>query len=171
MRRGIAISKSKQHGQSAYTLAEVLVATFLLGTMTISLFAGFSAGFWLTQMAREDERATQILKGRIEVLRLAMWEDLNSNPYMSFREHFDPSAATTNANGTVSNPSFQYLGTNWISTATNVIPGNLQYANNMRLLTVQVQWTNHNGTNVLMRQRQMQTLVARDGIQNYPWGP
>src|SRR5580765_2999708 len=100
MRRGIAISKYKQRGQSAYTLTEVLIATFVLGTMTISLFAGFSAGFWLMQMAREDERATQVLKGRIEVLRLAKWDDLTANPSMSFREHFDPSALMTNVAGT-----------------------------------------------------------------------
>ena len=147
-----------------------MVATLVLGTLTISLFAGFSAGFWLTQMAREDERATQVLKGRIEVLRLAKWDDLTANPSMSFRERFDPSALMTNVDGTTANPSFQYLGTNWISIPTNVIPGGMQYVNNMRLLTVQVRWTNHNGTNLIMRQRQMQTLVARDGIQNYQWG-
>src|SRR5438105_2746855 len=116
--------------RSAHTLAEVMVAVLVLGTMTVSLFAGLSSGFTLLRMAREDERATQILKGRIELIRLCRWDDLLSNPGMSFREHYDPSSLVTNTDRTVSNTTFVYVGTNWISAPTNVIPAGQSYANN-----------------------------------------
>ena len=157
----------KRRPQSAHTLAEVMVAALILATMTVSLFAGFSSGFAVVLMAREDERATQILNGKIETIRLCKWRDLINYPVMSFQEYYDPFGAITNAGGAL------YLGTisNSIPTGVITAPGAAFYVNNMRLLTVQVQWTNYNGKNVILRQRQMQTLVAQYGIQNDPWDP
>ena len=43
------------------------------------------------------------------------------------------------------------------------------YASNMKLVTITIYWTNypHLATNVIVRTRQMQTLVARYGMQPY----
>ena len=44
------------------------------------------------------------------------------------------------------------------------------YKDNMRALTVTIYWTNYlqkPNTNVIVRSRQMQTYVARFGMQNY----
>ena len=146
------------------------MALLVLGTMAISLFAGFSAGFSIVMMAREDERATQILNGKIEAIRLCKWSDLTNLPVISFQTRYDPPRTNDSPGFTNSNPGVLYLGT--ISSTTNTIAtlGSVPYTNDMRLVTVSVQWTNYSGKNPILRTRTLQTLVARYGIQNYFWG-
>src|SRR5437588_6062164 len=64
---------------SGHTLAEVMVAIAVIGFMLVSLYAGFSSGFALVRVARENLRATQILAERMEVLRLVRWDNVNTN--------------------------------------------------------------------------------------------
>src|SRR5262249_43999527 len=64
----------KQNG--GQTFAEVLVAIGVLGFMLVSLYAGFSSGFAVVRVARENLRATQILEERMEVIRLFRWEEV-----------------------------------------------------------------------------------------------
>jgi type II secretory pathway pseudopilin PulG len=158
---------TNRNAQSAHTLAEVMVAALILGTMAISLFAGFSAGFAIVFMAREDERATQILNGKIEEIRLCKWRDLTNYPVIAFQEYYDPLGATTTTKGAL------YRGTISNSIPSDVFtgPGAAPYLNSLRLLTFQVQWTNYNGKKAILRQRQMQTLVAQYGTRNDPWDP
>ena len=54
--------------QQAYTLAEVLVATLLLSTLLVSLYAGMSGGLAYTAMVREELRATQVMLERKSVV-------------------------------------------------------------------------------------------------------
>jgi type II secretory pathway pseudopilin PulG len=155
---------SNRTAQSAHTLAEVMVAVLVLATMTVSLFAGFSAGFAIVRMAGEDERATQILNGKIEAIRLCRWSDLTNYPVISFQTYFDPPGLVSNSAGAL------YKGTISISPATNIISAPASYAGNMRLVTVSLQWTNYSGKNPIVRTRTLQTQVARYGMQNYFWG-
>src|SRR5437660_7956047 len=115
---------ANRSAQSAHTLAEVMVAVLVLATMTVSLFAGFSAGFAIVRMAGEDERATQILNGKIEAIRLCRWSDLTNYPVISFQAYFDPPGLASNSAGAV------YNGTISISPATNAITAPFSYAGN-----------------------------------------
>ena len=162
----------KRRPQSAHTLAEVMVAALILGTMAVSLFAGFSAGFAIIQMVREDERATQILSGKIEAMRLCKWRDLTNYSVIPFQEHYDPPRTNDPPGFTNSTLGALYVGSISVTTITNASLSSAPYANNMRSVTVQVQWskTDRDGT-VIQRQRQMQTLVAQYGMQNDPWDP
>jgi hypothetical protein len=152
---------SSARSQTAHTLAEVMVAVLVLATMTISLFAGFSSGFSLILMAREDERATQILNGKAEALRLCRWSELTNYPVISFQTYYDPSGVASNSAGAL------YVGT---ITTSNPVVGSASYASNMRLVTISLQWTNYSGKKALVRSRTLQTQVARYGMQNYFWG-
>jgi hypothetical protein len=145
----------------AHTLAEVMVATLIVATMTVSLFAGFSAGFAIVLMAREDERATQILNSKVEAVRYCRWSDLTNYPVIPFLAYYDHSR-----NGDTN------LGAVYVGTISNsdVSIGALAYASDMKLVTVSVQWTNHSGSRVIVRTRSIQTQVARYGMQNYLWG-
>src|SRR4029077_10617022 len=49
---------ARQRQQSAYTIAEVVVAVLVLTTMMIAIYGGFSYGFTVMQTAREGLRAT-----------------------------------------------------------------------------------------------------------------
>jgi type II secretory pathway pseudopilin PulG len=151
--------KSNPARNAAYTLVEVVMAVFILAIMTISLYGGFSAGFAVVQLARENLRATQIILQKMETVRLYNWSQvLNTNNYLkpTFTNYYDPA----NKSGTM------YRG--FVTTTTPGFSG-VTYSNDMKRLTVTLFWTNyqHGSTNKIVRSRQMQTYIARYGMQNY----
>jgi hypothetical protein len=152
-----------QPTQRAYTITEVVVATFVLGVLTVSLFGAFSSGIALVQMSRENLRATQILTQKMEALRLLTWTQA-ANPSVAtpvFSEWYVPSTTGGQGFGTL------YHGVVDISPAPESIPAD--YRDAMRLVTVTLYWTNylHGSSSPIVRSRQMQTQVARYGMQNY----
>ena len=159
--------KISRHGGSrraefAYTLAEVVMGAMIVSVTFVSLYAGMSSGFAVTRVARENLRATQIMLERMEGIRLYNWEQLiysNWIPTM-FTNYYYP---LTNAGESCGIP---YTGKFTITNVTFPSPAP-SYANNMRLISVQVWWTNSLGTNQLVRTRQMQTYVGRIGLQSY----
>jgi Tfp pilus assembly protein PilV len=145
---------------SAYSLAEVLVAVLLVGLLTISLYAGFSSGFGAMQSARENLRATQVMVKKLEAVRLIKWSELRN---VSFQEYYDPHGAATNAGGVL------YTGTLTTNAAT-AIPDAAAYKADVRLVTVRIFWTNQFGPKLITQSREMETYVARHGMQNYIFG-
>lgn len=143
---------------AGYTIAEVMVAVLLLGLMMVSLFSGFTMGTGTLRTTREDLRATQILSEKMEAIRLCRWDDLIAKCPSTFTEQYDPTVAT---NGTI------YYGKIKLDIPTNLPSA---YNNNMRLITVSVNWTNIQGRQIVAHTRQMQTQSALDGMQNYIWG-
>ena len=142
--------------QTAFTLLEAMVAVGVFATLFTSLYIAFSAGFTVMRVARENLRATQILAERCETVRLYTWDQLKDPAY--FKTTF------TNA--------YAPLGTAYYGTATLAQPTNIgsaSYVADMRTLTIGVRWTN----GVAKKQphfRQMETQVARHGMQNYVFG-
>jgi len=149
-------------GRRAFTLAEVLVAVFVLAVVTLSLYGGFGTGFMLVDSAREDLRATQILTQKAEAIRLCTYSSLSNCP-ITFVERYDPSNTNNNMTGTI------YRGTITTNVPTQ-IPDTAAYKTNMCLATITLYWTNFCGKQTAAHSRTMQTLVARYGIQNYIWG-
>ncbi|HEX7860857.1 MAG TPA: prepilin-type N-terminal cleavage/methylation domain-containing protein [Verrucomicrobiae bacterium] len=139
--------------EKAYSLVEVLVAVVVLGIMFVSLYSGFSAGFAVTQLARENLRATQILQEKMETIRLYTWDQINTPGFMptNFVESFY--AVGTNAN------SMTYTGTVWVTKA----PSTNSYSNELKLVNIKLNWVSAD----VQRTRQMQTYVTRHGLQNY----
>jgi prepilin-type N-terminal cleavage/methylation domain-containing protein len=149
------------HSTRAYTLPEVMMSVAIFAIMMSSLFAGFSYGFANIKATREDLRATQILTGKMEALRLCTWNQLSNCP-SSFVEYYDPLAGTTN-NGAV------YSGTIITAVPTN-IDNSISYRDKMRLITITVSWTTSTRGSAITHSRQMQTYSAFYGLQNYIWG-
>jgi len=149
---------------SAFTLAEVIVAVFILTTMALSLYAGFSTGFMIVDSARSDLRASQILMQKAEALRLCTWSSLASCP-ITFVEKYDPSAYSGGSGSG---------GTIYSGTLTTNVPASIRnsaaYKTNMCLVNLTLYWTNFDGCQYSVHSRTMQTLVARYGLQNYIWG-
>lgn len=146
-----------------YTFLEVIVAVLVLSLMMVSLYGGISLGFSVLSSSREDLRATQILVRKTEAIRLFTWSELlDSTNYLrpTFTERYDP-LSVTNGSGPM------YTGVISLSTPTNLPDA---YATNMRTVTISVYWTNYSGKASTVRVRQMETRVARYGIQNYVWG-
>ena len=117
-------------------------------------YLGFTQGFAIIQLARENLRATQILQEKAETIRLFTWDDVlaaTASTYVS-TNYFSP-LATSGGNGTA------YTVTREVGTP----PIKESYAGDIKLVTFTVKWTSGN----LLRQRQMQTLVAQYGLHNY----
>jgi hypothetical protein len=138
-----------------------MVAVLIIGTMVVCLYGGFSSGFAIMQMAREDLRATQILMQKMEAVRLCTWRQV-TNASISFSERYDPLGAASNSGGAV------YSGVLQVGPAT-AIPS-VAYSSNLRLITGRIYWTNFSGGKQIVRSREMQTLAARYGMQSYLWG-
>jgi hypothetical protein len=151
---------------AAFTITEAVVAAGLFAIVFLAAYWGIVQGDKLIENTRENERATQILLDKAEVLRLYTWDELTNIAFtpLSFSESYNASG-TTNNNGAVTdgNEALTYYGSVTIGSA----PLTETYSNDMRLLTFQLNWTN----NYLNHQRQFTTLVSRYGEHNYIYGP
>jgi len=164
-----------QSRQSAFSLVEVLVCTAIMVILFVSLYGGISSGFAVVNLARENIRANQVIVEKMETIRLYNWDQINSNGFLppTFTAPFFPGVITnlvaTNTDGTLqtavtrfdssTSGGLIYYGTVGITNA----PVSDQYSTNMRLITVSLSWTNGNN----IRNRQLQTLVSQNGMQNY----
>jgi len=143
-------------GSAGHTLIEVMVASSVLAFMVVSLYAGFSSGFAVLRVARENLRATQSLEERMEVLRLIKWDDVA--PGFIPDSFTAPFVATDSTNST-STAAFAYTGTVSIAAA----PFSESYAQHLKVIKIDLNWTSGNIT----RSRQMTSYVSKFGLQNY----
>ena len=145
--------------KAAFTLIEVLCSIAIAAFVVSALFYGFDNGYAMLRSTREDLRATQILMQRTEIIRLLTWTQLASCP-TTFQESYNQTTATNSSSGTV------YYGTFSVTTATN-IPNTVTYKSSVKLVTISVVWTNTTGSVNVAHRREMQTLSAQNGMQNY----
>ena len=151
-------SKHRTHGQTAFTILEVLVGAAIFGLGLVSLLVGLSSSFAFTRLAREELRATQIMLERMETIRLYNWAQINgSNAFViptTFTNAYYPPGLSI-AGG------IYYTGQITISAATNL--DTASYSNAMRFVSVSLWWPSGN----MLRTRSMTSLVGSNGIQNY----
>jgi len=107
--RIIPTSAQARATRDAYTLTEVMMAATVILIIMLSLFLGLSMGFYITRTSREDLRATQVVIGRLEGIRLYNWNQIvysNTIP-KTFTETYypmtiispnNPTAITTSIN-------------------------------------------------------------------------
>lgn len=147
---------------SAFSLIETVMGAMMVSFLFVSLYAGMSGGFAFTKVARENLRATQIMLERMEGIRLYNWDQLVSSNMipLTFTNYYYPLASSNQSRGIPYAGTFALSNVNFPSPAPS-------YANDMRLITVRIWWTNSLGTNQVVRSRQMQSLVGRLGVQNY----
>lgn len=136
-----------------FSLTEVCVGMAVVGMVCVSLYSGLTSGLATVRMARENERATQIMTEKLDTIRLYSWDKITNAGYIptDFLKAFSPKDGT--------NSGVVYSGTVNIASA----PVETAYRTNMRQVTVTVSWK----SGAMNRQRSMTTLVAKDGMQNY----
>ncbi len=144
--------KRQVHGT---TMVDVVAAMVILAIMVGALMGSFSYGFFMMQLARENQRATQILLEKAETIRLYRWDQVNTPGFIpdTFTDVYDPQAPD-------GSQGITYNGTVSISNVTS----SASYADNLRQLTINLQWTTARN---FARSRTLSTLIAKDGIQNY----
>jgi hypothetical protein len=136
-------------------MIEIAVTLALVMLLFTSLFAGLSWGFGITQVTRENLRATQIMLEHVEGVRLYNWNQLVYSNWLpaNFTNYYYP---LTNHG---ESPGIAYVGT----MAVTAVPFSNSYSGNIRAITVTVNWTNNN----VARTRSMTTFAAEYGMQNY----
>jgi prepilin-type N-terminal cleavage/methylation domain-containing protein len=148
---------------AGYTLVEVLCAVMIAAIAAAVLFVGFDNGFAILRTTREDMRATQILMQKTEAVRLCTWQQLtNVNNVGVFKEYYFPAGTT--------NPGTLYVGRITTTGAAANVPNSAVYKGNLHLVTITLAWTNFVGNKLVAHSRQMQTLSAKYGMQNYLFG-
>lgn len=139
---------------AGFSLIEVLVGMMIAGIVIISLYASFSSGFALTEAARENLRATQIMVEKMETIRLYTWDQINTPGFIpaTFTNYYAQTGGNTNQ-------GFAFVGRTSIAAA----PLTTSYGNDMKMVTIGLSWRNGS----VARNRQMTSLVARYGLQAY----
>jgi hypothetical protein len=141
----------------AYSMAEVMVGVSLMGILFVSLYGGMSSGFAVTQVARENLRATQIMLERMEGVRLYNWNQLVYSNWVpsTFTNWYYPLTQSGES------PGIMYVGRMTVNGAS--LSPSSSYSTNMRAVTMTINWVSAN----VPRSRQMTTYVSRNGVQNY----
>lgn len=138
----------------AFTLVEVILSVTIIGIAAAGLIGGITGSFFVMRMARENQRATQVMMERAEALRVFSWTQITNGSI--------PPTFTDWYMGNSNSPGAVYYGT---ITITNVpfTCSTSSYNTNMYEVDIGVTWT----TDGVTRSRTMSTYVARDGMQNY----
>ncbi|MBC8003475.1 MAG: prepilin-type N-terminal cleavage/methylation domain-containing protein [Opitutaceae bacterium] len=154
MKTSIKTKLLKGVRRTGFTLVEVMIASAVMGTVMVSIYGGLTAGFALTQSARENLRATQIMIEKFETIRLYTWDQVNTAGFIptSFTNFY--SEVQGGANG-----GLAYTGT--VTIADSGLTSS--YAGDMKRVSIQVRWNPGN----FQRTRQISTFVSRSGLQNY----
>jgi Tfp pilus assembly protein PilV len=141
-----------RRAESGAALAEVVIATAILGISIAGIMAVIFSGFFIVGRTRENQRATQIILEKVETIRLYSWSQINSNGFIpaTFSQLYDPQDSQ----------GINYIGTFTIAP----FPYETSYSTNMRQVTVTLRWT---GERNLQRDRTFVTYIAKDGVQNY----
>src|SRR5205814_4257775 len=119
----------------ASTMVEVVVAIGILAILGAGVVGSFKYGFFMMDMVRQNQRATQIMLAKAETVRLYRWDQVLSNGFIptTFPDVYDPQAP-------VGQQGVTYNGTVII---TN-FPENRSYSTNMRQLTIGLTWKTGN---------------------------
>jgi hypothetical protein len=144
-------------GQRGFTFAEVMMSIAVTLVMFIAFYAAMSSGVRTIQVARENLRATEILVGEMEDLRLLNWQQLTNTTYLptSF-------TVTYNQNGT-NTSGVTYTGA--VNVASIPWTSSTSYSANMKQVSITLTWNSWG----VQRQRSMTNYCAQYGVQPYVW--
>lgn len=147
--------------RNAFTILEVSIGMMVTGIVFVSLYAGMSQGFKITQISRENLRATQVLIERLESIRLNTFDQLDTPGFVPTTPVMEPyysDPTKSNDNG-----GFNYS----VKVSITNAPMTAGYSSDLRLVVVEATWTSGG----VLRQREMSSLIARNGLQSYVYNP
>jgi type II secretory pathway pseudopilin PulG len=138
------------------TLMEVIMATGIIAITGAGVISSINYGLCIMRIARENQRATQVMLEKIEAIRLYNWSEVTNLAFIpdTFSAPYDPTARTA---GTTYYGTMSVTTPSWVGTTPN-------YAGNIRQFNVTLVWTN---AAHLRHARSLSTYVAQNGVQNY----
>jgi len=155
--RKLPVARARIHSvQSAFTVVEVMVGIAVTAIMGVALYSGIGVAFSQLRLSRENLRATQILEGKMEIVRQYNWDQVANTPGFVPTTFSEPFFADNPTNG-VSN--FTYTGT---VTVTNA-PITESYSNDLKMVKIKITWKSGG----IVHNRQTITFVSQYGLQRY----
>src|SRR4051812_33207014 len=111
--------KARGLRQAGFRLIELCVAMSIILVTFLTIFASLTMGLSITQISRENLRATQIMLDKMEGVRLYNWDQLTNSTYLI--SSFTNSFFETNRIGmsTAQGSGVQYVGAVSVATSTN----------------------------------------------------
>jgi type II secretory pathway pseudopilin PulG len=148
------IRRTGKYSENGTTLVDVILAVAIVAIMAGGLIGSLSYGFYTMQMARENQRATQIMLEKTEAIRLYNWTQVTNAGFIpnTFTDVYDPQGGTS-AQGVV------YSGT----VTKSSVPFSTSYSPLMIQVKIDLAWN----TRAIHRTRSLTTYIAKDGVQNY----
>jgi prepilin-type N-terminal cleavage/methylation domain-containing protein len=157
MKTNPSCERAVRWGQRGFTFAEVMMSIAVTLVMFIAFYAALSSGVRTIQVARENLRATEILVGQMEEIRLLRWDQLTNTVIM-------PTSFTVsyNQNGT-NTTGVTYTGT--VAVASMPWTTTTSYSANMKQVSITLNWNSWG----VQRHRSMTNYCALFGVQPYVW--
>jgi prepilin-type N-terminal cleavage/methylation domain-containing protein len=139
------------------TLMEVVMATGIIAITGAGVISSINYGICIMRIARENQRATQVMLEKLEAIRLYNWTQVTNTGFIpsTFTASYDPTS--------IGNQGTTYYGTMSVTVPT-FIGATPNYSANLRQFNVSLTWTNAGG---LSHARRLSTYVAQNGVQNY----
>ena len=160
--KGLAASSGKSWpGRAAFSLIEAVVAVSVIMIGFVTIFGSMTMGFSITQLSRENLRATQIMLDKMEGIRLYNWTQVTNSAFL--QSTFTNWFYETNNIGQITASGNGVLYTGIVSVVS--MPFSTSYTTNMVQVNVTVGWTSQ--TKAMQRTRTMSTFVSQSGLQNY----
>jgi Tfp pilus assembly protein PilV len=143
---------------SGMSLMEVVMATGIIAITGGGVISSVNYGLCVMRIARENQRATQVMLEKLEAIRLYNWTQVTNDNFIpdTFTAPYDPTA-NGSAQGTTYYGTMSVTAPTFIGTAPN-------YAASLRQFNVSLSWTNLGG---IRHTRSLSTYVAQNGVQNY----
>jgi prepilin-type N-terminal cleavage/methylation domain-containing protein len=151
------VSRGCKHGlirrarQSAFTMIEVMISMAIVGVLIVALYSALASAVPMVRSCQENERVTQILSEKLDVIRLYNWVQMtNKFVQTNFVVGIDP---------LLTNSTPYYTGRISIVQA----PISEVYRSNLLQVTVTVDWVSGSRP----QSQSMVTYVAKYGLQTY----
>ena len=157
MKTKLSCDRAVRRGQRGFTFAEVMMSMALTLVMFAAFYASMSMGVRTIQVARENLRATEILVGEMEDLRLLNWNQLTNTTLL-------PPSFTVNYNQNGTN-TFGVTYTGTVAVASMPWSTPTSYSANMKQVSITLNWNSWG----IQRQRSMTNYCAQFGVQPYVW--
>jgi prepilin-type N-terminal cleavage/methylation domain-containing protein len=141
-------------GQSAFTMVEVMFSMAIVGVLIVALYSALASAVPMVRSCQENERVTQILSEKLDVIRLYNWTQINSN-----YNKFVPTNFVVGIEPMLTNSRPYYTGTISIVQA----PISEVYRSNLLQVTVKVDWVSGSRP----QSQSMVTYIAKYGLQTY----
>lgn len=154
MRTNVIPHRTRESCSGAWTLVEAVIAVGLLSFSLVSLYTGLAQGFGYLRETRESLRATQILQGKMEALRLYTWSQVNGGVFpLSFTNYTRPNMTQASDRGVT------YVGS--VTITDPPIPES--YSHDLKEVTIRLDWISDSRPH----HKQLTTFVSHYGMQNY----